>query len=434
MRVMVVGATGLIGMAVTARLVASGHEVVGLGRRAEPDRDRGANPLRPMRWIRFDLAQALTPEHWMAPLAGVDAVVNCAGILQDAPGERARHIHTDAVLALGQACARAGVKRLVHFSAIGVDRGTPTEFSQTKLAGDEALMRLSLDWIILRPAVVVGRQAYGGSALFRGLAALPLLPLMPDTGPIQVVQLDDVVDTVVFFLTADAPTRVCVDLAGPERYAFADIVRLYRWWLGWNEPKTIALPGWAAAGLYRMGDIVSLLGWRPPLRTTARREIVRGAIGDPTEWMRMTGIRPRSLRAALAAEPAGVQERWFAPLYILKPVLFVVLALFWLITAFNSVGPGYHAGVALMEEGGAGFLSGPSVIAGGLADLVIGIGIAFRKTARPALLAALALSIFYAVAGTLLLPRLWIEPLGPIVKIFPIFVTMVTALILLRDR
>jgi hypothetical protein len=74
------------------------------------------------------------------------------------------------------------------------------------------------------------------------------------------------------------------------------------------------------------------------------------------------------------------------------------------------------------------------VIAGGLADLVIGMGIAFRKTARPALLAALALSIFYAVAGTLLLPRLWIEPLGPIVKIFPIFLTMVTALILLRDR
>ena len=43
--------------------------------------------------------------------------------------------------------------------------------------GDEALEATSLDWVILRPSVVVGRQAYGGSALFRGLAALPLLPV-----------------------------------------------------------------------------------------------------------------------------------------------------------------------------------------------------------------------------------------------------------------
>ena len=69
-------------------------------------------------------------------------------------------------------------------------------------------MARNLDWVILRPSVVVGRQAYGGSALFRGLAALPILPRLAGTGPLQIVQLDDLVRTVLFFLQPDAPSRL----------------------------------------------------------------------------------------------------------------------------------------------------------------------------------------------------------------------------------
>lgn len=87
-----------------------------------------------------------------------------------------------------------------------------------------------------------------------------------------------------------------------------------------------------------------------------------------------------------------------------------------------------------MREGGIGPLSGPGVIAGSLADLVIGIGILFRRTARPALTAALALSLFYAFVGTLLLPRLWAEPIGPMLKIWPILIFNLACLAVLDDR
>ena len=40
----------------------------------------------------------------------------------------------------------------------------------------------------------------------------------------------------------------------------------------------------------------------------------------------------------------------------------------------------------------------------------------------PMQMRALAISIFYVVAGTILVPRLWEEPLGPMLKIFPILV------------
>jgi hypothetical protein len=87
-----------------------------------------------------------------------------------------------------------------------------------------------------------------------------------------------------------------------------------------------------------------------------------------------------------------------------------------------------------MQAAGAGSLSGPSVVAGALADLAIGLGIAWRKTTRLALWAALLLSLFYLLAGTALAPQLWAEPLGPLTKIFPIMALNLVALAILEDR
>jgi uncharacterized protein YbjT (DUF2867 family) len=142
--------------------------------------------------------------------------------------------------------------------------------------------------VILRPSVVVGHGAYGGSALFRGLAALPIVPRMRQAGQLQIVQLEDLVRTIVFFLSPTAPTRVELDVAGPERLTFDEVVAAYRAWLGWRPALPIAVPQSLISALFRLGDFVGVLGWRGPIRTTAQREIVRGAVGDPGPWISAT--------------------------------------------------------------------------------------------------------------------------------------------------
>jgi uncharacterized protein YbjT (DUF2867 family) len=343
-------------------------------------------------------------------------------------------VHHDGAAALFEACETNGVRRVIHFSAIGVDRESLSEFSATKQAGEDALRDRDLDWVILRPSVVVGRGAYGGSALFRGLASSRWLPRTPDAGRLQIVQLDDVVETVLRLLEPDAPAKVALEVAGPERLSFEEVVARYRAWLGWAPAKEFTAPRFLTGLAYRLGDFAGMLGWRPAMRTTARREIVRGAVGDPSEWTRLTGITPASLDQALAREPASVQERWFAQVYLLKPLAFTVFALFWIVTGLISLGPGYRIGEAMMLEGGAGPLSGPSVVAGALADICIGLAIAFRRTTRLGLYAGIAISLFYVVAGTLLLPRLWIDPLGPMLKIWPILCFNFLLLAILEDR
>ncbi|MDE5457538.1 NAD(P)H-binding protein, partial [Bradyrhizobium sp. CSA112] len=339
MRILIVGGTGLIGSAIHARLSAEGHHCVLVSRHptGTPDAHH----------VALDIAQATDASRWKPVLEGVDAVINAAGALQ---GQDMQGVHVAGSAALYAACESEGVRRVILFSAIGTDREARSDFSRTKQEGEAALMSRDLDWVVLRPSVVVGGAAYGGSALLRGLASLPVLPVMPDTAPIQPVYLDDVVATVVFFLKPGAPSRVALDLAGPRHMVFSDAVAVFRRWLRWRPAYRLPLPVWAASGFYRAGDLAQMLGWRTPVNSTAQAEMRRGATGDPEPWRQATGIAPRDLEAALASEPASVQERWFARLYALKPLIFGVFGLFWIVTGIISLGPGWEIGISLLRE------------------------------------------------------------------------------------
>lgn len=426
MKILLVGATGLIGSTVAAAL-REHHLVVGVARQPRPN-----VPIS--QWLKLDVAGARHVRDWLPHLKDVDAVVNCAGVLQDNARENTQGVHACGIGALFEACEQGGVRRVIHLSAIGVDRAQPSAFSATKYLGDQTLIARELDWVILRPSVVLGRPAFGASALIRGLASLPLLPLMPGTKALQVVQLSDLVATILFFLRREAPSRVALEIAGPERLAMREIITKYRAWYGWGQPRSFVIPPAIATCLYALGDLAGLLGWRSPVRSNAAREIARGAVGDPEPWVKITGIRPLSLDDALAREPATIQEKWFARLYLIKPIIFTVLPAFWILTGIISLTLGYQNGVELMQSTGAGLLSGPAVIAGALADIAIGIGIAWRPLTRCGLYGALSLSIFYAIAGSLLRPDLWIEPLGPLLKIVPIVALHLVALAILEER
>jgi uncharacterized protein YbjT (DUF2867 family) len=429
-RILLLGATGFIGAALTARLTSEGAVVVAVVRR----KGFAARKLAADALVDLDLRQAVAASDWAPHLEDIDLVINCAGVLQDGARDSTHAVHEWAPAALVSACEQVGVRRFIHFSAMGADKTACSDFSLTKSRAEALLRASSLDWVILRPSVVVGRAAYGGGALFRGLASLPWLPRLDEAGPVSIVQLDDVVETVARLAPESAPSGIALDLAGPQPLGFDEIVARYRAWLGWRPARAISLPRPLMTFLYKAGDLAGHLGWRPPVRSTARREMRRGASGDPAAWSAALDIVPRTLGEALQREPASVQERWFAQLYLLKPVVIAIFALFWLLTGTVSIGPGYDIGTALMAEGGAGIWSGPVVIAGGLADLAIGLAILWRPTTRIALWSALVLTLVYVVAGTAILPRLWEEPLGPMMKVWPIIALNFGALAILEDR
>ena len=133
-RVLLLGASGFIGRELHSALAVRGHEVVAAVRDAKQAPPFGSQPP-----IVVDLNRDAAIETWIARLAGVDAVVNCAGILQGSRGQSIEAIHRDAPIALFEACKRAGVRRVVQISAISATREAATPYALTKLAADDHL-------------------------------------------------------------------------------------------------------------------------------------------------------------------------------------------------------------------------------------------------------------------------------------------------------
>lgn len=430
MRIAVIGAYGLIGSYVSARLVVDGHEVMGLGR----DIDAARRRFPALDWKRADLAEA-TVADWTAMLRGVEVVVNCAGALQDSPRDDLRAVHVDGVRRLAEACEAIGVHRLVHISAAGVGPERTTAFNATKLEAEVLLATSPLNWIILRPGLVFAPSAYGGTALLRGLAGFPgLSPLVHADSLVQTIGAEDLAIAVARCVMPGAPSRVSLDLVHHEALTLADLVGRLRLWLGLRPAPIVRLPLVLARAAAAASDVLAWLGWRSPMRTSALEQLRMGVRGRAEDAATL-GLQVRSFDALLTAAPSGVQERWFARAYFAKPAILICLFVFWLLSGLIGLTVGFGDAVAVLTTSGmdAG-LAAKAVIAGGLADIALALLLAWRPTTARSLQGMLLITAAYLIGGALVRPDLWLDPMGPLLKSIPAAFLALTALALLDER
>lgn len=430
MRVLVLGGYGLIGLETGRALRQAGHEVVGFAR-SEATGRRLAPGLS---WRAGDLRNLLTAERWTPHLAGIDAVVNAAGALQDGPQDDLRAVHDTAIRALVAACERRGVKRFVQISAPGAVPEARTAFLATKAAGDAAVRASSLEWTILKPGLVMSAGAYGGTALLRTLAAFPLVqPVVLAEARVQTVAGADVAAAVCAVLADKVPARRDYDLVEDQDHTLGEVLTSVRRWVGRREAPLWVLPRWLGFTMARAADIAGLCGWRSPLRTTTLKSLADGVVADPAPWRAAGGVRLASLDETLALLPATAQERVFGRAQLVFPVLLLALSAFWL--ASGVIG-------FLQRDAAAAVLGGRTdpaaamllVGAGVVADVAIGAGLLVRSWTRRAAWASILVSLGYLAAGTWLTPELWADPLGPFVKVFPAIALAVAVAALVEDR
>lgn len=431
MKVLVLGGYGLIGEAVLERLADDGHDLNGLGRDVGQARRRKPD----MQWIAADMSRLLAAADWIPLLAGVDAVVNAAGALQDGPRDKLDAIHRGSVEALVAACEQAGVRRLVQISAVGADLKSDSAFFRTKAEGDRAVASSSLDWTILRPGLVIAPAAYGGTALLRALAVFPwIIPAVLADRPIQTVSVRDVEEAVSRAVAGHLPRGQVIDLVEEQARPLADILLEFRGWLGLRKAPVVAVPAIVGRLASMAADGLGLLGWRSPLRSAALAALEKGVTGNARTWSEIAGCPPRPLEATLAAMPAHVQERWFARLWLLKPVVLGMLSLFWLISGLVGFVRQDAAADILVSRGLSQGLALDMVLAGSAADIVVGAAVLVRPLARPALMAMFAITLLYMAAATAFAPDLWLDPLGSMVKAAPVLCLVLVALAILEER
>jgi uncharacterized protein YbjT (DUF2867 family) len=405
--VLVVGAAGFLGGYLVAALRKRGWRVL-RGVRARS----GALAADER---ECDLQRLLTPESWLPLLAGVDAVVNAAGILREEGGQTFATIHLNAPLALARACVEQRVQCFVQISALGLQEDG--EFVASKHRFDHALLELPLRSVILRPSVVYAISgSYGGTSLLRALAAFPAALLLPGDGRwlIQPVAVEDLADLAARALESEASG--VYEVGGPERMTLREYQQAWRQWLRIPGVRAVFTPAGCVSLLVRFWETVG----SGPVGETMWRMLRRGNVtadGESARVRRDFGATPRRLQEVLASAPSQVQDRWQAQLYFLAPALRLGVAVLCLISAWV----GWTTPAAEIERLASGSMLGamePTVIARFAAalDLILGLWLLLGSRLRAAIAATMALVLGYTLVFGVALPALWLDPLGGLAK------------------
>ena len=299
MKILVTGASGLVGSALCCRLVRQGLTVLGAVRTL-PDKITAGVDYR----IVPDLG---SETNWSEVLAGVNVVVHCAArmdVMQDTvddPLMAFREVNVEGTVRLAKQAIDRKLKRFIYISSLKVngeytedyhftagDVPMPTApYSISKWEAEQSLKNIAegtdLEVVIIRPPLIYGPGVRDNFLLLLKLVKLGLpLPLGAIENRKSLVGLDNLVDLIVTCLNHNAAANQTFLVSDGEDLSTPELLR--RMAVAMKRPaRLIAIPVpllVKLAGLlgkegfaFRLcsslqADISKtqeLLGWSPPV-------------------------------------------------------------------------------------------------------------------------------------------------------------------------
>ena len=249
-RVTVFGGDGFIGRYVVQALLRDGAMVTVASR--NPKRGWLLKTQANLGQIAYALADVTKPETLARAMTDADAVINLVGSFGNMDA-----VQSGGAASVAQAAAEAGVKTMVHMSAIGADSASPSRYGRSKSDGEAAVKAAFPEATIIRPSLVFGRE----DALVNRFAALirmlPAVPVFSGGTKFQPVFVGDVARAVVAALSDPLARGATYELGGPETLSM----------LALNQ-RIAAASGRAGKLFVEMPDIAGaamakLTGWLP---------------------------------------------------------------------------------------------------------------------------------------------------------------------------
>jgi uncharacterized protein YbjT (DUF2867 family) len=294
-RVLVLGGSGFIGRHLVAELVRRGLKVTVPSRRRE--RAKHLILLPTVEVVEADIGRKGQLDRLVR---GHDAVINLVGILH---GDFV-HAHVELALAAVSACRAAGVKRLLHMSALGASQDSASEYQRTKARGERAVIDAAdLTVTVFRPSVVFGPEdrflnRFALLARFTPAFAVPC-----PQARFQPVYVQDVGRAFASALADPASYNRGYELGGPREYQLKELVELVCDLTG--RPRlVVGLPGWVSyLQAFALEHLPGKLMTRDNYRAMATPNVTHaefpfGIVPQPLEavapaWLAPTGPRER---------------------------------------------------------------------------------------------------------------------------------------------
>jgi NADH dehydrogenase len=312
--VTIFGGSGFVGRHTVRALARAGWRIKVATR--HPARGFFLRPLGSVGQIDFVKCDVSDAQGVAQAVAGAQAVINLTGILFQS-GQTFEEVQAEGAANIAQASAAAGVRALVHVSAIGADLESESTYAVTKAEGEQAVREAFPSAVILRPSIIFGPE----DGFFNKFAAMArFLPALPLIGGghtrFQPVFVGDVAQAVVAALSRQ-DGRI-YELGGPTTYSFKQLLQLILRETGRNRaliPMPFALASLKAAFLQLLPK---------PLLTMDQVRLLKkdNVVSSTAAGLSDLGITPTSVEAVIPAylwryrargEYADTQPRTDAP-------------------------------------------------------------------------------------------------------------------------
>ncbi|NQE62423.1 complex I NDUFA9 subunit family protein [Caulobacter sp. RHG1] len=262
--VTVFGGTGFVGSQVVRALAKAGHRVRVAVR--QPNLAYRMRMLGDVGQIEVFQANVRNPASVARALDGAEACVNLVGVLWESGRQKFQSVHVMAAQNVAQAAARAGVKQLVHVSALGANADSGSKYFRTKAEGEQAVRAAFPDATIVRPSLVFGVDDKFFNKFAQIAALSPIMPVVGGDSRVQPVFVGDVAAAIGKIVSAGAVGQT-YELGGPAVFTMREIMQFVLTETGRNRPLA-PLPFQIAGLIGALGDLqASLIPWAPPLTT-----------------------------------------------------------------------------------------------------------------------------------------------------------------------
>lgn len=432
MNILITGASGFVGSQIVTDLLKANHHVTCCVRNVAYTKK-----LFPRANVVYcDFQNNLDEKDWLPHLKNIDVVINTVGIFYHPFKKIIWQIHYEAPIALFNAAVKSGVKKIIHISALGIEKFN-VDYATSKKAADDYLLSLPISAFILRPSLIYGQGSYGGTSLFRGLVGLPGFIPVPGKGSqqFQPIYLPDLSKAILKLLDVEQDKPTILTAVSEQKISLESILKTLREWLGFSKAIIIKIPLFFIRMASWFGNLIPY----STLNQTGFTMMSQDNITSEYETKRfrdIVGFSPRNYTEGIFAEPSHVQDRWHAKLFFVKPLLQAALAFLWIFTGlcslfFYSTEISYQllSQVGVPTDWQAYFLYGASTI-----DILIGLTLLFNFQVRKICVLQILMVLIYTLIITIKLPHFWLEPFGPISKNIPLLVSIYILFILESDR
>ncbi len=323
MNVLILGGNSFIGRGIAEAFLRAGATVHSLARTNDAS----------ISAVHFHSLADYGDEKIQQLLSEIDVIINCWGILTGT-SKSYQYIHYQLPKKIAEFALHLNI-RFIQISAIGPES---EKFISSKYQFDRWLMENYPNSLVIRPSVVISsRGSYGGTSLFRAIASLPLIVLLPGDGcqKLRPILLEELAEAVRNLSKCETESGRILYASGKKETTLHELIAAIRGWLGKKTYLTFNMP------IVILSVVTKLVGrfTNGPLGETTLFMLEQGNTCSDNElavFETVGGVKSSNVIRHFEQSACYVQERWFSNLYLLSHINLFFIFLVWLVSGISG--------------------------------------------------------------------------------------------------